>query len=282
MKIKKQESHGANWMDTYGDMVTLLLCFFVLLYSISTIDESKWKALVQSFNPNAIPAATVNPGGDGPSSDSDLGAGVDPNPTPTQEEIDDAMEELYEALKAYAAQTDSGTNIEVTKGDGYVFVSFNDAVFFYGDSYALRPEGEQVLTSVAEILDKASPYIDEIRVMGHTAQAYADRPNNPSNDRFLSSDRATVATIYIQEHATTIAPARIVSVGYGQHRPIDSNETEESRSHNRRVEIAITGFDVLNRLGDSLEQYSTMRAGDAQPAGTSGSQALVDTADDES
>jgi len=262
MKKKKSGGGGANWMDTYGDMVTLLLCFFVLLYSISTIDESKWKALVQSFNPNAIPSMTVNPGGDGPSSDSDLGAGVEPSPVPTQEEIDLAMEELYQALKAYAANSGEGSKIEVTKGDGYVFVSFNDAVFFYGDSYALRPEGEAVLETVANILDQAAPYIDEVRVMGHTAQAYADRPNNPSTDRFLSSNRATIATVYIQEHSA-IEPARIVSVGYGQHRPVDSNTSEETRSHNRRVEIAITGFDVNNRLGDSLQQYSTMRAGNS-------------------
>ena len=44
---------GANWMDTYGDLVTLLLCFFVLLYSISTLDQSKWIMIVKSFNPEA-------------------------------------------------------------------------------------------------------------------------------------------------------------------------------------------------------------------------------------
>ena len=45
---------GANWMDTYGDMVTLLLCFFVLLYSISTIDQDKWMVFIQSFNRDAV------------------------------------------------------------------------------------------------------------------------------------------------------------------------------------------------------------------------------------
>ena len=51
MKKKKSGGGGANWMDTYGDMVTLLLCFFVMLYSMSTLDKEKWIALVQSFNP---------------------------------------------------------------------------------------------------------------------------------------------------------------------------------------------------------------------------------------
>ena len=56
-------------MDTYGDMVTLLLCFFVLLYSMSTISEENWKALVMSFNPLATETLTATPGGDGPKAD---------------------------------------------------------------------------------------------------------------------------------------------------------------------------------------------------------------------
>ena len=53
LKKKKGGGGGANWMDTYGDMVTLLLCFFVLLYSMSTISEEKWMLIVQSFNKDA-------------------------------------------------------------------------------------------------------------------------------------------------------------------------------------------------------------------------------------
>ena len=52
-KRNKPSGGGANWMDTYGDLVTLLLCFFVLLYSISTLDQAKWIQVVKSFNPDA-------------------------------------------------------------------------------------------------------------------------------------------------------------------------------------------------------------------------------------
>ena len=70
MKKKKSGGGGANWMDTYGDMVTLLLCFFVLLYSISVIDEVKWLALVKSFNPDAVDNPTEIPlGTEGPVAD---------------------------------------------------------------------------------------------------------------------------------------------------------------------------------------------------------------------
>ena len=59
-KKKKRSEGGANWMDTYGDMVTLLLCFFVLLYSMSSIDSDKWELLVKSFNPDAQYLAKSN------------------------------------------------------------------------------------------------------------------------------------------------------------------------------------------------------------------------------
>lgn len=64
MSIKRKKSSGgggANWMDTYGDMVTLLLCFFVLLYSISSIDQTKWMLVVQSFNKEAIVSTDDTP-----------------------------------------------------------------------------------------------------------------------------------------------------------------------------------------------------------------------------
>ena len=63
---KKRSGGGANWMDTYGDMVTLLLCFFVMLYSMSTLDQEKWIALVESFNPVAEAQHSGGGGGDNP------------------------------------------------------------------------------------------------------------------------------------------------------------------------------------------------------------------------
>lgn len=58
-KRNKSSGGGANWMDTYGDLVTLLLCFFVLLYSISTVDQAKWVQVVKSFNPDAVEVSQI-------------------------------------------------------------------------------------------------------------------------------------------------------------------------------------------------------------------------------
>ena len=56
-------------------------------------------------------------------------------------------------------------------------------------------------------------------------------------------------------------PARLVSEGFGQHRPVDSNNTPEERAHNRRVEMLITGKNIESAMGDALEQYTSLRTG---------------------
>ena len=263
MKQRNKGGGGASWMDTYGDMVTLLLCFFVLLYSMSTISEDKWKALVQSFNPNAVPTMMDPQGNDGPSADEqqveageNLQLGEDK--ILEQEKIDSSIEKLFQDLKAYVMEAGLAESISVTKGDGYVFISFTDAVFFDGDSYDLRDYGKNILDDVGEIIGSAGSAIDELRVLGHTAQAYVDKANNVTVDRFLASNRATVVLVYLQQMGI-LDPARMISMGFGQWRPVASNDSAENRAKNRRVELIVTGKDVLNTMGDQIEQYYTQR-----------------------
>ena len=254
MKRKPKSSGGANWMDTYGDMVTLLLCFFVLLYSMSSVDEDKWKALVMSFNPNAQIAETVTSGGDGPSADGD-GAGVMPQGDGvTQKNVDDQMAMLYKALSDFVSEEGAQSNISVTQGDGRIFISFNQAVFFNGDSPVLRQDAYPILDRVCEMLSGSANAIDEVRVLGHTAQGSPDAPNDVEVDRTLSSNRATNVIIYVQRHST-VEPARLISEGIGQWRPIASNDTPEGRAKNRRVEMIISGRNLEQELRDDIQSY---------------------------
>ena len=252
IKKKKSGGGGANWMDTYGDMVTLLLCFFVLLYSISSIDEQKWMLVVQSFNSNALVNVADTPTGPAGDEHDDLGAGL----PLTTDMVEDAIDELYEFLKAMDNASDS---ISVSKGDGYVFISFSDAVFFEGDKSNLLPAGRETLNSIIPALEKAGPFIDEVRVLGHTAQANPNRPNTIRGDRTLSGDRASEVLIYILEHSDQdkLDPASFVAMAYGQWRPIASNEDESTRYRNRRVEMIITGRDIENNLVGKVRQYYT-------------------------
>lgn len=256
---KKSGGGGANWMDTYGDMVTLLLCFFVMLYSMSRMDESKWIALVQSFNPGYAvdePSQIVVGGEIANEPVTDLPSGL------TEEQVEEALETLYLSMAETVSSAGLQDMVSLSKGSGYVFISFDDTIFFDGDSYVLKDGGKAILDQIAVPLAEASESINEIRVLGHTAQASPDRPNYVDADRFLSSNRATVVTIYLQEK-NIIDPARLVSVGYGQWRPIADNGNVEGRAQNRRVELIISGMQPDSTEGDSLTQYYTMRDEDA-------------------
>lgn len=264
MKKKKGGGGGgANWMDTYGDMVTLLLCFFVLLFSMSTISEEKWRALATSFNPNAVETPTATPGGSGPNADFDDGTGgplvpETPDEGLTQDKIDQQMEDLYKAILEYVSKEHKNDTISVFKENGKVFITFNETVFFDGDSPVLRKESYPILDTISEILGKCAEAVDEVRVVGHTAQAHTDRPNTTRVDRTLSSMRATNVVIYIQEQER-IDPGRLVSEGVGQWRPIANNDTAEGRAKNRRVEMIISGRNLEQELAGGIKEFEVVK-----------------------
>ncbi len=243
-------------MDTYGDMVTLLLCFFVLLYSISSIDQEKWMIVVRSFNKNAIISNSSQIPGPTPSSKSDGGG----SGFPALDEVEQDLNELYEFLAAYAAANQEAGDILVSKGDGFVFISFADAVFFDGDSTVLRADGKAMLDGIMPALNECAPSIDQLKVLGHTAQVKRDEPNPAPGDRQIAGGRAAAVAAYIQDGTiNNLDPARIVDEGHGQWYNVAPHDgTEPNRVKNRRVELMITGLDLDNGLGDSITQYQTV------------------------
>ena len=243
-KRKKKSEPGNNWMDTYGDMVTLLLCFFVLLYSISSVDQAKWVQVIKSFNPDAeeVSQIVTDPV---PNGDEEVPGGID---TDGDEQM---FDELYQKLKESVEKNGLNGQVELFKGDGYTFVTYRDQVFFDGYSSVINPEGKAELDHFAQALSSAKDSIQEIQVLGHTTQADVSRQNTVEFDRVLSAERSARVAAYLQEKSM-VDPQKLVSVGYGQFRPIAPFDTEENRAKNRRVELLITKSDSVVM---SLEQY---------------------------
>ena len=235
---KKQEESG-SWMDTYGDMVTLLLCFFVLLYSISSVDQIKWRNLVKSMNPDAIEEVQKK---------TDKAAEA---PKSNKSDSDVKFEELYNNLVQIKNSSGESMDIQIARGEGYQFITFRDRVFFDGDSYVLKEDGKKVLESFSSAIAPAADSVKEIQVLGHTTQADPNIQNELVSDRILSSNRSAVVVAYIQQK-NVIEPKKLVSAGYGQFRPIDTFKTEEGRRQNRRVEILITQSGAVEQ---SLDEY---------------------------
>ncbi|MGC6172970.1 OmpA/MotB family protein [Lacrimispora sp. 38-1] len=247
MKKNKKPEELGSWMDTYGDMVTLLLCFFVLLYSMSSIDQSKWKILVQSFNPSAVESSDqIVLDANAKDGEGELKG----NPPAEGGESTD-FDELYLMLKKIIDDRNMQDSVEITRGDGFTFISFRDKVFFDGDSSVLRQEGKDVLSEFAAAMAQANSNIKEVQVLGHTSQGNPDKPNNIRNDRMLSAQRSAEVIIYLQSQ-NAVAPEKLVGMSFGQFRPIAPFDTNEGCAKNRRVEILITKNDTVEK---SLEEY---------------------------
>lgn len=268
MKRKKSSGGGANWQDTYGDMVTLLLCFFVLLYSAAEVSETKWAVIVQSLKRNSaeVYAGVNGAGGSDPSvGDTHIAMEGDEGGGPSQEDISKALEQIYQSLQDYSQSNNLQNQMTVMQGSDYVFITFRNAVFFQGDSFVLLDAGKVMLDQVASAIQPQSKMIDEIRVMGHTSQGDINRPNNATTDRFLASNRASTVLVYLQEK-NVIDAGKLVSVGYGQWRPIAPFDTEENKAKNRRVELMITGLNV-DSTTNAIKQYYVDRG--SEPPTTS-------------
>lgn len=239
-KRNNHEDPENRWMDTYGDMVTLLLCFFVLMFSISNVDAKKWEVVVKSLNPESVKGieqTSANVGGGGGNTNTD------------------SFDQIYYSMKKYAEDNNLEGSIEVKKGKDFTFIVFRNNIFFDGDSYILRPEGKKVLDVLCQAIQPVSSQVGEIRIMGHTNQADPNKPNPIEGDRFLSSNRATEVLVYMQEK-NLIEPKKLISMGYGQHYPIASYTDEADRAQNRRVEMYIANNKAANLTLDQV--YSSM------------------------
>lgn len=241
---KSDDGGGYNWMDTYGDMVTLLLTFFILLFSMSSVDEKKWEILVQAFSRNATPptqqvALSTEDDGDLPS---DVYGEYD---LMVSEELDLAhdrpvsLSELYDYLKAYVDQNGMEASITVEKDENNnVYLRFDNSIFFGADSSVLYQSSYPLLQFMGECLKGVEDEIFVVRVAGHTAAV--DIENYPINDWDLSSSRANRIATYFEE-SCDFDTSKLMTIGYGKNKPRFGNDTAEGRAQNRRVEIMVMG-----------------------------------------
>ena len=229
---KREESGGASWLETYSDMVTLLLTFFIMLYAMSTIDAQKFAAIVASFSKEMNPEAYYQ------LMQAEEAQEEEDSPYVETEEAGetDDIDALYTLLKQYIEENELAEEVQLRKTEEYVFIRFSDSVAFRGYSDILEQEGKGVLDVLAEGLVLVDEYIEEVVIAGHTAKVDYDKTDI---DRSLSTNRANVVLRYL-ENKDVIDPAKYLAIGYGLYSPIADNITPEGRANNRIVEIYIS------------------------------------------
>lgn len=233
---QSQEEEGGSWMDTYGDMITLVLTFFVLLYSMSNMDQSKWTLIATYFSQGKSEVRVA--GQPDPENDP---SSIYQEQVPEVSEYDEIIdfEDFYLYLKEVITTNELQSSVSVEMSNTGVYMRFRDNVFFAGDSDVLLDEGKYILDIISDGIRSVNERIYAVKVSGHTAGA----SNSDVNEWSLSSGRANSVINYMLS-LDACDPNKFSSAGYGKYRPVEDNETEEGRRQNRRVEIIFVRNDV--------------------------------------
>lgn len=245
MARKNRDSGGGGdeWMNTYADMVTLLLTFFIMLFSMSSVNAEKWEMLIQAFTNRGNETSQVvfdneQDGEDLGTLQSKAGGGENldlENTLPVD------FDELFEYLQAYVEENRMEGSVEVSKSEGTIFIRFRNNIFFDGDKYNLKQSSHGILDFLGRCLKSVEDQIMTINISGHTAAIPWDEDYRV-NDRMLSLQRAGVVAVYLEEQ-TSLDPTKILPTGYGKYFPVASNDTEDGRQRNRRVDMMIISND---------------------------------------
>ena len=266
VRTQARNSANNNHMITYGDMVTLILVFFVMLFAMSTVDARKWEEMVNSIasaralernlsTPRPIQTVAPSPLQDAPLVIDDI---VDP--------LDDGLDSALPpgAIMLTAADLlfmELATNIGVALSNSElapdvltdsinlrIVLQFPDNVFFDSGSAAIKTEAITTLDALKLIIADNQEYFDTVRIEGNTDNVPISSTLYPTNWE-LSSARANSVLRYLYENPPHILdPTKLSSAGYGEFRPIDTNETPEGRARNRRVDIVIEGIRDLAKI----------------------------------
>lgn len=239
---RREDDDGANsaaWLTTYGDAVTLLLAFFVMLFAMSSTDAAKFEQMAQSMRAAFVGSEGILPEstaivGDGDPADTPPVEAPRPAPPVPPAAAPDLARQLADEI--HAAFEEEGlldiAEVAVTPEGVAVRVRTDDVLFATG-SAEVRPVARQVLTALAPSL-RGVP--NPVRVEGHTDDVPIHRADYTNWN--LSVDRAVaVLALLADEHG--IDPERLSAVGFGEYAPLVPNDSAANRTVNRRVEIII-------------------------------------------
>ncbi len=246
------------WQSTFADLMNLLLCFFVMLFSMSTIDAQKFELIAASFNQTFSifdsGATAIGEGvltGMGVSQLTELdnyinstgrdneGDMIPKNLESAAEMMEEAKiresEEMASEIEEVMQEKNLDKEIDIEFTAQYVQLTLNGALLFDSGSVEIKEEAMPLMNQLGIILQRFGTGVIEIE--GHTDNVPMSGSKYSNNDE-LSSGRA-LSVFYYLEQNTTLDVSQIKHSGRGEYVPIADNSTAEGRAKNRRVEIKI-------------------------------------------
>lgn len=241
--LNRESENTDRWLVSYADFITLLFAFFVVMYSVSQVNEGKFKilseTLVDAFvsperSLQPIQVGDVNRAETETSGDATYA--TDYFGEPATPESERAFEELREEFAHSLQQLIDADVVKLRSNEHWFVIDARSGMLFQSGSDTLTQAGSELISKIAEeFLNQPNA----IHIRGYTDNVPI-RSRRFSSNWALSSARA-VAVLELMQRVG-VDPERLVPEGYGEHQPIASNDTEEGRAKNRRVVIALSKY----------------------------------------
>ncbi len=250
------EGGGApEWMATFADLVTLLMCFFVLLFAMSSTQQESFKELVQSLQSalgvQQVPEAGTREGltmQNIPEDDKEEDekakkeiSAIDELGGMVQKELDNITSEIRELIMFNKL----GGMVNVQQNETGAVITISDVVLFPAGKADMSNKGSDIMKQVSKILNQF-PY--HIKIAGHTDNAPIHTKVYPSNWE-LSTARACEVVRYLISKG--LNPKLISAEGYAEFAPIATNDTKSGKRQNRRVEIVYERKNIISSLNSN-------------------------------
>jgi chemotaxis protein MotB len=242
---RKDDEHADNherWLVSYADFITLLFAFFIVMYAVSSVNEGKYRVLSSSLvsafkndNPSNFPSpqsTEFSPINTQQSSQADSIKLIDNlsfQKTKKQEKMKSMAKNILHALEPLVKDG----QVRVTQSALGITVEINASVLFSPGQAKLADSSSLTLQAVAHVI---KGHEHEIHVEGHTDNLPIHTENFPSNWELSSARASSVIRLFIENG---VEAHRLTALGYGENRPIETNETLEGRKRNRRVTVMI-------------------------------------------
>ena len=226
-----EKENSERWLVTYADMITLLMVFFIVMYSMANTDLKKFAQVAQSMQ------VAFNVVGMGKGAGLLGGGGASHKPSLFFQNLPARQRDYVSVsadMSAFAQQAGIEGQISVNTNVEGIIISLSDAMVFEPGSAELRPESKETLGKIAAIL---STMPNRVRVDGHTDNIPTNNPLYPTNWE-LSVARAVSIVRFLSEEEG-IDPNRLSAAGHAEFKPITDNTTRNNREMNRRADIVI-------------------------------------------
>ena len=266
----QEQEHHERWLVSYADFITLLFAFFVVMYSISSVNEGKYRVLSSTLTGAFVtPAQSMDPIQIGEQVRTQMPVSGEyaapdarpdnPNPHPIIETVQDETppvtapvtgkplaaveQELTESLSGFIDKD----LVSVNRTERGIEVEMKSKMLFSSGSARLSRDALGVLKGVAQII---KPLPNQIRVEGHTDNVPIKTVTFPSNWELSAARAASVVHLFTRFDVNS---SRMAAIGFGEFRPIATNEQEEGRQKNRRVAMVIMAGEHERMLGSISE-----------------------------